>query len=324
MKRVCATIKSFHEREHRMVHKQSNMMRRLFLKRSLGTLAAASVPGLVSSCQSETANTPDTSASQTRLGFTTYTWGKPWDIPTLIANCSQVKIYGVELRTSQNYAHGVEMESSAAQRQDARKRFQDSPVTLVGMACGERYDSPDAEKLRGAIETTKGYLKLSHDVGGSGLRVFPNDYHKGVPRRKTVAQIAAALNELSSYAADYNQQIRLEAHGSAGELASMRAIMDQVTHPNIRVKLNSDARDDAGPGFEHNFNEVRDLLGDTLHLHDLKDKKFPYQLQMDLLVKMGWTGWQMLEVSHKVPDRVAALAEYRHIWEGMRDKALHA
>lgn len=307
-----------------MVYNPNSMVRRLFLKRSLGTLAAASAPGLLSSCQSEAAKTTDSSPSQTRLGFTTYTWGKPWDISTLIANCNQVKIYGVELRTSQNYAHGVELESSVAQRQDAKKRFQDSPVTLVGMACGERYDSPDAEKLKAAIEATKGYLKLSHDVGGSGLRVFPNDYHEGVPRDKTVAQIATALNELGTFAADYDQQVRLEAHGSAGELTSIRAIMDQVTHPNVRVKLNSSVRDTAGEGFEHNFNLLKDVLGDTLHLHDLNDPDFPYQMQMNLLVKMGWTGWQMLEVSHKVPDRVAALDEYRRIWEGMRDKALDA
>lgn len=304
-----------------MADTQNCMLRRTFLRRSLGTLTAVSASGLLSSCQSQSAQPPGSPPRQTRLGFTTYTWGKPWDIPTLIANCEQVKIYGVELRTSQNYAHGVELESGVRQRQEAKQRFEDSPVTLVGMACGERYDSPDPEKLKAAIEKTKGYLKLSHDVGGSGLRVFPNDYHEEIPREKTVAQIAAALNDVGAFAADFNQQVRLEAHGSAGELTSIRAIMDQVTQPAVRVKLNSSARDDGGLGFEHNFNLLRDVLGDTLHLHDLHDKEFPYQMQMNLLVEMGWSGWQLLEVSHSVPDRVAALDELRQIWEGMRDQA---
>jgi hypothetical protein len=39
---------------------------------------------------------------------------------------------------------------------------------------------------------------------------------------------------------------------------------------------------------------------------------------------MGWTGWQMLEVSHKVPDKVAALREYRQIWDEILEKALSA
>jgi len=261
---------------------------------------------------------------QTRLGFTTYTWGKPWDIPSLITNCEKVRILGVELRTSQKYAHGVELESTAEQRQEAKKCFKDSPVTLVGMACGERYDSPDPDKVKAAVEKTKGYLKLSHDVGGSGLRVFPNDFHKNVSKGTTIAQIAQALNELGAYATDYGQQVRLEAHGSAGGLADIRAIMDQVTQPSVRVKLNSSARDADGAGFEHNFNLVKGRLGDTLHLHDLKDETFPYQQQMNLLVRMGWTGWQMLEVSHKVPDKITALREYRQIWGEMLEKALSA
>ena len=300
---------------------QHSMARRTFLARSLGTLALAGTAGLSASCQMNR-KTSDNAPQQTRLGFTTYTWGKPWDIPTLIDNCCHVKIYGVELRTSQNYAHGLEIETSAAERREARKRFEGSPVTLVGMACGERYDSPNPEKLKAGIENTKAYLKLSHDVGASGLRVFPNDYHRDVPREKTRAQIAAALNEVGAFAADYGQQVRLEAHGSAGDLPSIRAIMDQVTQPSVRVKLNSSARDAEGEGFEHNFNLVKGLLGDTLHLHDLADTSFPYQQQMDLLVKMNWRGWQMLEVSHRVPDPVAALRTFRETWDGFLAKTL--
>ncbi len=97
--------------------------------------------------------------------------------------------------------------------------------------------------------------------------------------------------------------------------------MDQ---PSVRLKLNSDKRDTRGNGFEHNFGLVKDFLGDTLHLHNLKDAAFPYQLQMDLLVKMGWRGWQLLEVSDKVPDRLLALIEQRRIWDGFLDKSLNA
>jgi hypothetical protein len=128
---------------------------------------------------------------------------------------------------------------------------------------------------------------------------------------------------VGAFAADYGQQVRLEAHGNAGELPALRAIMNRVDQTSVRVKLNSDKRDTGGQGFEHNFNLVKDLLGDTLHLHNLKDKGFPYQLQMDLLVKMGWTGWQLLEVSHKVPDRVLALIEQRQLWDGLLANSLN-
>ena len=99
--------------------------------------------------------------------------------------------------------------------------------------------------------------------------------------------------------------------------------MDRVDQTSVRVKLNSDMRDTTGGGFESNFNLVKDLLGQTLHLHNLKDTEFPYQLQMDLLVKMGWSGWQLLEVSDKVPDRLQALIEQRRIWDRMLDNSLN-
>jgi len=154
------------------------------------------------------------------------------------------------------------------------------------------------------------------------VRVFPNSFHDGVPREKTVEQIANALNVVGAFAAGYGQEIRLEAHGNAGELPTIRAIMDRVVQPSVRVKLNSDKRDTRGGGFESNFNLVKDLLAGTLHLHNLKDTGFPYQLQMDLLVKMGWNGWQLLEVSDKVQDRVRALIEQRRIWDRMLANSL--
>jgi hypothetical protein len=294
-----------------------DLSRRDFLARGLCVTAGALAATALTSCNSLGAADTDKRVARTRFGFTTYQWGKDWDVPTLIANCRKAHVFGVELRTSQSYAHGVELGLNALQRREVKKRFEDSPVKLVGLATSERFDSPDPAKLKAAIENSKAFIKLSKDVGGSGVRVFPNSFHDGVPREQTIEQIGSSLHIVGAFAADYGQQVRLEAHGNAGELPTMRAIMDHVVQPSVRVKLNSDKRDTQGKGFEHNFNMVKDILGDTLHLHNLNDAAFPYQLQMDLLVKMGWCGWQLLEVSDKVPDRVKALTEQRQLWDQM-------
>jgi hypothetical protein len=301
-----------------------DLSRRDFLNHGLCITAGTAAAAALNSCDSIKNTETEKLPARTRFGFTTYQWGQDWDVPTLIANCTKAGVFGVELRTSQSYAHGVELELNAQQRREVRKRFEDSPVKLVGIASGERYDSPERPKLEAAIENTRAFVKLSRDVGGSGVRVFPNSFHDGVPREKTIEQIAKALNIVGAFAADYGQEIRLEAHGDAGELPTIRAIMDQVIQPNVRVKLNSDMRDTKGEGFESQFNLVKDLLGDTLHLHNLKETEFPYQLQMDLLVKAGWSGWQLLEVSDKVPDRALALIEQRLIWDRMLANSLNA
>ena len=305
-----------------MTSEWKELSRRRFLARSLcvgaGAVAAAALP----SCN--TAGTGAKQRAKTRFGFTTYQWGQDWDIPTLIANCRKAEVLGVELRTSQSYAHKVELELNAQQRREVRKQFADSPVALVGIATGERFDWPDAAQLEKAIENSKAYVKLSTDVGCSGIRVFPNGFQKNVAREKTIEQIGKALNVVGAFAAGHGQQVRLEAHGPAGELPTIKAIMDHVTQPSVRVMLNSDKRDTAGEGFEHNFNLVKGLLADTIHLHNLKETEFPYQLQMNLLVKAGWGGWQLLEASDKVQDRVQALIEQRQIWDRLLANSLNA
>jgi sugar phosphate isomerase/epimerase len=303
--------------------KAAHTSRRQFLVRTTEALSAVAVTGsLACAAQPKKAASAKSKGSDIRFGFTTYTWGKPWDIPTIIANCTKAKALGVELRTSQNYAHGMELTTDAQRRKEVKKLFGDSAVTLVGLATSERFDSPDAAKLKQAIENAKAYLKLSHDIGGTGIRVFPNDFHKEESKEKTIARIAAAMNELGPVAGGLGQQIRLENHGSAGEMVNLKLIMDQVTDPNVRVKLNCDKRDMAGDGLAHNFGLLADKLGGTIHAHDFKGTDFDYQLQMNLLVKAKYRGWMLIENSSNVDDKVAALIEQREVFEKMLANAI--
>jgi sugar phosphate isomerase/epimerase len=297
--------------------------RRALLIRGAQAATGLAAIALSANCRADEAKGSRRGA-KLRFGLTTYQWGKDWDIPTMIANCTAAGALGVELRTSDHYAHGVELEIGADRRREVRKLFADSPVTLIGLASSEKFYWPDAEKLKAAIENSKAYLDLSRDIGGSGVRVFVNDFQKNIPHEQTITQVAKALNAVGAYAADCGQMVRLECHGSAGDLPTIRAVMDQVTQRSVRVKLNSEARNTAGEGFEHNFNLVKDFLGDTVHVHDLQDPKFPNQLQIDLLVRMGWAGWILMESSAKVADRVKALKEQRELFEQMATRATAA
>jgi len=219
------------------------------------------------------------------------------------------------LRTTAKYKHGVEIDISDARRREVKTMFADSAIKLVGIASPERFDSPEAAKLAAAIEGAKAHVKLSHDVGATGVRVFPNDFHKEVPEEQTIAQIAKALNAVGKFAADYGQMVRLENHGSAGRLTTLRRILDMIDQKNVRVKLNSDAKDAVGNSFAQNFALVKDRLGDTLHMHELGNSEFPYELQWSLLIAQGWEGWCFVENSAKVPDRAQALIEQHRIWD---------
>ena len=253
------------------------------------------------------------------FGLVTYLWGADWDLPTLLANCKKTNVLGVELRTT--HAHKVEPALNDKQRAEVAARFSDAGVTCVGIGSDERFDNPDPAVVKKAIEATKEFVRLSHDIGGSGVKVKPNDFHPNVPKEKTIEQIGKALNELGEYASGFGQQIRLEVHGKCAELPTIKAIMDVATNDNVAICWNSNKTDLAGGGLEANFNLVRKRWGATCHIHELESADYPHQQLINLLVKTKWEGWLLMENASKPADRVAAMAQQRKLFDEMLKKA---
>jgi len=297
-----------------MMNNAKNLTRAQFI-RNVSLLSGGAIisPALLSSFKK-------VSGSEMKLGLVTYLWAKDWDIPTIIKNCIASGITGVELRVE--HAHGVTLAMSSAQRSEVKKQFEGSPVKIVGMGTNEQYDSPDQEKLKKAIETTKQWLHLSADIGGSGVKVKPNQFHKDVPKEKTLEQIGKALNELGKYANNIGQKIRLEVHGEGTqELPNIKTIMDYVENDGTTVCWNCNDQDLIGGGLEYNFNLVKKRIGDITHVREMNMGSYPYQQLMDLFVKMDYKGWILLECRTDPADKVAALKEQHQVWKEMIAKA---
>lgn len=272
------------------------------------------------------------SRAKLRFGLATYEWGQDWDIPAILANLTKADVHFVELKTlikygngrEARYPHGVELELSAGERKEAKKRFKDSPVTLISLATSEHYPNADPVVEAKAIEDGLAYVKLSRDVGSRCVRVLPNPWLKDVPHEKTGEALAASLNKLGAYADQMGQEIAVEAHGGGtGELPFLRTVMEQVKYRSVKIRLNSEKRNTEGHGgIEGQFGMVKQWISPTMHIHNLKLPNYPYQEVIDWLVKNNWDGWAFLEVSDKVPDRVAGLAEQRELWESMVNNSL--
>ena len=289
--------------------------RRRFVQKSLaGAVAAAWV-----SARTRSRGGPAFENAPIRFGLVTYLWGKDWDLPTLIHNCEEAGVLGVELRTT--HAHGVEPELTASQRREVKKRFADSPVTLLGPGSNERFDNPDPTVLRSAIERTRNFIQLSHDIGGTGVKVKPDRFHEGVPREQTIRQIGDSLNTLGRFAADYDQEVRLEVHGQCSPLPIVRRIMDVAQHPKVVLCWNSNPSDLEGQGLEHNFRLVRDRLGMTTHIRELDLDNYPYQRLIELMLETNYQGWALLEAHDVRENGVQALVEQRRIFEEMVETA---
>lgn len=254
--------------------------------------------------------------SKMKLGLVTYQWGKDWDLPTLISNCEKTGLLGVELRTQ--HAHGVETSLNKSQREEVKKRFDDSPVTCVGYGSNFDYHHVDQDVLRKNIAQTKEYIKLCKDIGASGIKVKPNALPAEVSKEKTLAQIAASLNEAGRYVSDMGQVIRVEVHGrETQKLPNMKTIFEQVTEKSVTICWNCNDQDLLPPGLEDNFHSVKKWFGDTVHIRELNVGDYPYQQLMKLFLNMDYEGWILLEARTSPEDRIAAMKEQLDLFNAM-------
>ncbi|WP_375583334.1 sugar phosphate isomerase/epimerase family protein [Cyclobacterium xiamenense] len=249
-----------------------------------------------------------------KLGLVTYLWGKDWSLAELIANCEKTGYAGVELRTE--HAHGVEAYLSKKEREEVRRRFEDSSVTCIGYGSNFEFHSPDPAVLVANIQQTKTYIQLCRDIGASGIKVKPNTLPEGVSREKTIAQIAKSFNEIGQFAADHGQLIRVEVHGKiTQQLPVMKAIFDQVTASNVKICWNSNDTDLMEPGLEANFALVKDRLGDTTHVRAFNENDYPYQELFRLLDGANYQGWILLEAHSNPPDKIASMITQKEMFE---------
>jgi sugar phosphate isomerase/epimerase len=303
-----------------MSSRLKKISRRNFLTISTQTAAGFLGTTALAYCNTRQTNRSNKSGSKMQFGLVTYLWGRDWDLPTLIDNCETTNVLGVELRTE--HVHGVESHLNAIQRQEVKKRFDDSPLTLVGLGTNFSFHYPEPAEVSKNIEGAKQYVKLSHDVGGSGVKVKPNALPDGVPVEKTIEQIGESLNQLGRFGANYGQEIRLEVHGEkTQQLPIIKQIFDVVENPNVGACWNSNDQDLDEQGLEYNFNLVKERFGKTVHIRELGIGEYPYQQLINLCVKMDYAGWILLEARTEPKDRVKALTEQRILFEQMVTKA---
>jgi hypothetical protein len=292
---------------------EKKLSRRIFLQRSI-------MAGIGFSLIDPLSSLAMTKKTGMKLGLVTYQWAKDWDLPTLIANCEKTGLLGVELRTE--HAHGVETKLSPSQRADVKKRFADSSVTCIGYGANFEYHNPDQAVLRKNIDQTKEYIQLCKDIGASGIKVKPNDLPASVAKEKTIAQIAASLNEVGKFARDLGQLVRVEVHGNlTQEIPNMKAIFEQITEDSVKMCWNCNDQDLLPPGLEANFNSVKKWFGDTVHVREFNVGEYPYQQLMNLFTGINYDGWILLEARTEPTDKIAAMKEQKVLFDQMTRKA---
>ncbi len=252
-----------------------------------------------------------------RIGLMTYTLGKDWDVDTIIKNLTEAKWEHAELRTT--HAHGVEVSLNKSERLDVRKKFEDAGIAL-SLASAFAYHWQDPQKLKEHIEGTKEYTLLAHDIGARGIRVFPNAIlvNEGIPEEKTLQQIGKAVAEVGNFAADYGVEIRISNHGrGTNRITQIKKILDYADSEHVYVNWNCDRTDVEEPGFEANFNLVKDRIR-NIHMHDLYNEQYPYRQLFSLLKKAGYQGYCDAEVGQSC-EPIKFMVYYRALFLALQN-----
>jgi len=146
------------------------------------------------------------------------------------------------------------------------------------------------------IEGTKEYTLLARDLGALGIRVFPNALPAGVPEEQTLRQIGKSLGEVGEFGHDHGVDIRVCVHGSGTNIvAKIKKMIDYAQSPHVYINWNCDHNDTKGPGFEANFNSVKDRIR-NIHMHELWDEQYPYREFFRLLKQAGYQGYCDAEI----------------------------
>jgi sugar phosphate isomerase/epimerase len=288
------------------------MNRRRFVQAStLATGASLALPALA---QETRTSTRKESSGNMKLGLVTYNIAKDWDLPTLIRKCTELKIEGVELRTT--HAHGVEPTLTAEQRADVRKRFEDSPVTLWGLGSTCEFHSADPEEVKRQIGICRDFVLLAKDVGAVGVKVRPNGLQvaKGIPEEQTLEQIGVSLRECGAFAVDQGIEIWVEVHGpDTAHPPRMRTIMDHCGHPQVGVCWNSNDSDVKDGSVQEYFDLLKGFIK-SCHITELAREFYPWRELFGLLKGIGYDRFTLAEIAETSdPDRL--MRYYRALWK---------
>ena len=102
----------------------------------------------------------------------------PLTLAELIDKAKHYNYKHLELRVEWDHGHGVELDSTPQQLQEARHRFADSGIELSCIATGVRFIDPEAQKRAEQVELLKRYIEFVRNDGcqeysdfrGSGAR----------------------------------------------------------------------------------------------------------------------------------------------------------
>ena len=138
---------------------------------------------------------------------------------------------GIEPRLDSKHAHGIEVATSPARRQQIKDRINASGIKLACLAASLSYADPERPRPWSCRRRRIDWPATSAPGHPRVRRAFPDQ----IDREAATAHVADALLKVAAHAADRGVTLCLETHDAWCNPEHVAAIMERVNHPAIAV-----------------------------------------------------------------------------------------
>ena len=248
-----------------------------------------------------------------------------WTLEEVVAGMQRHGYKGLEPRVEWGHASAIEKELTAAARAEVRSRFEDAGLSICCLATGVRMAAPETAKRARHIEDLRRYIELAADLGCGLIRTFGGARDAAAPWAMVVDYTADGYREVVAEAQAAGVTVLMETHDDWCCSAPVRAVMDAVNHPNLRVLWDFMHTQRMMEKPQDSFQALGHLTR-HVHAHDgtyvdgnmqvsatLGDGIIDHAAPLQLLEGHGFEGFFSVEVIHKPGsdhDADAVLAGY--------------
>ncbi len=138
---------------------------------------------------------------------------------------------GVEIRIDSKHKHGIEIDTTAAQRAAFKAEAAAAGIEMACLATSIKYADPStsAEARAQTLER----IDLAADIGAPVMRVFGGQFPESIGRAQAADLIVESLEAVAEHAARRGVAVCIETHDAWTDPRQVADILRRVDHPFI-------------------------------------------------------------------------------------------
>ncbi len=230
-----------------------------------------------------------------------------WSRQEVVAGLKRHGYSGFEPRIQWDHACNIEVDLPNSERTEVKELFAGEGLSICCIASGARMAAPEATQRAAHVEDLRRCIDLAADLDSGLVRVFGGPRDRDAQLNELVNYTADGFAQVTEQAASSGVTLLMETHDDWCASAEVRAVIDQVNHPNLAVLWDfmhtQRAREQTQDSFQalgeltrHTHIHDGDEAGGSLNIGALGEGVFDNFTPARLLEEIGYSGFYSVEV----------------------------